>query len=66
MKSRRMRWAKNVERVEEIENSHKILLLKPQGKTPPAVYPENQMKPTDTFCGQNAELLIIKAGGTYS
>jgi hypothetical protein len=29
-------------------------------------YFEKQTKPTNTFCGQNAELLIIKAGGAYS
>jgi hypothetical protein len=27
-----------------------------------AVYSENHMKPTDTLCGKNVELLIIKAG----
>jgi hypothetical protein len=27
---------------------------------------ENHMKPINTLCGQNAELLIRKAGGTYS
>jgi hypothetical protein len=31
-----------------------------------AVYYENQMKHTNTPIGQNAELLIMKAGGTYS
>jgi hypothetical protein len=31
-----------------------------------AVYSENHMKPINTLCGQNAEILIIKAGGTYS
>jgi hypothetical protein len=31
-----------------------------------AVYSENHTKLTNTVCGQNAELLIIKAGGTYS
>jgi hypothetical protein len=29
-----------------------------------AVYSENHMKHINTLCGQNAELLIIKAGGT--
>jgi hypothetical protein len=24
------------------------------------------MKPPNTLCGKNAELLIVKAGGTYS
>jgi hypothetical protein len=28
------------------------------------VYSENHMKPINTLCGQNAELLIVKAGGT--
>jgi hypothetical protein len=28
------------------------------------VYSENHTKPVNTFCRQNAELLIIKAGGT--
>jgi hypothetical protein len=31
-----------------------------------ALYSENHTKPMNTFCGQNAELLIVKAGGTYS
>jgi CRISPR/Cas system-associated protein Csm6 len=30
-----------------------------------AVYSENHTKPLNTMCGQNAELLIVKAGGTY-
>jgi hypothetical protein len=29
------------------------------------VYSENHMEPTNTLCGQNAELLISKLGGTY-
>jgi hypothetical protein len=29
-----------------------------------AVYYENRTKPMNTFCGQNAELLTIKARGT--
>jgi hypothetical protein len=31
-----------------------------------AVFCDNHAKPSTTFCGQNAELRIIKAGGTYS
>jgi hypothetical protein len=31
-----------------------------------AVYSENHIKPTNRLCGQNAELLNVKAGGTYS
>jgi hypothetical protein len=31
-----------------------------------AVYSDSHTKPINTLCGQNAELLIIKAGGTYS
>jgi hypothetical protein len=31
-----------------------------------AVYSENHKKPTNTICEQNAELLIVKTGGTYS
>jgi hypothetical protein len=31
-----------------------------------AVYSENHKKPADTLCGQNAELLSVKAGGTYN
>jgi hypothetical protein len=30
------------------------------------VYYENHMKPTNTFSGENAELLNVRAGGTYS
>jgi hypothetical protein len=30
-----------------------------------AVYSENHVKPINTHCEQNAELLIIKAGGMY-
>jgi hypothetical protein len=30
------------------------------------VYFEIHMEHTDTFCGQNAEFLYVKAGGTYS
>jgi hypothetical protein len=30
-----------------------------------AVCYENHRKPINTFCGQNVELFIIKAGGTY-
>jgi hypothetical protein len=29
------------------------------------VYFENLMKPKNTLCGQNAELLVVKASGTY-
>jgi hypothetical protein len=31
-----------------------------------AVFTENHMKSINTLCGQNAELLVTKAGGTYS
>jgi hypothetical protein len=31
-----------------------------------AVHSENHTKHINTLCGQNAELLIIKSGGTYS
>jgi hypothetical protein len=31
-----------------------------------AVYSENHAKHINTLCGQNAELLIVKAGNTYS
>jgi hypothetical protein len=31
-----------------------------------AVYSDNYMKQINIFCGQNAELLIVKAGGTLS
>jgi hypothetical protein len=31
-----------------------------------SVYSENNVKLINTFCGQNAELLNIKAGGTYN
>jgi hypothetical protein len=31
-----------------------------------AGYCENHMIPMNTLCGQNAELLIFKAGGIYS
>jgi hypothetical protein len=31
-----------------------------------AVYSENHMKPINTLCGKNAELLTVKAGGAYS
>jgi hypothetical protein len=31
-----------------------------------AVYSENLTKPIDKLCGQNAELLNVKAGCTYS
>jgi hypothetical protein len=31
-----------------------------------AVHCENRTKHANTFCGQNAELLIVKARGTYS
>jgi hypothetical protein len=31
-----------------------------------AVYSDNHMKFITTFCGQNAELLVIKTGGVYS
>lgn len=30
-----------------------------------AVYSENQMKPINTLCWQNAEFIIVKAVGTY-
>jgi hypothetical protein len=29
-------------------------------------YSENHMKPINILCGQNAELQIVKAGGTHS
>jgi hypothetical protein len=31
-----------------------------------AVNSENNIKPTNALCGQNAKLLIVKAGGTYT
>jgi hypothetical protein len=31
-----------------------------------AVYSENHMKPINTLCGQNEELLVVKAGGAYN
>jgi hypothetical protein len=31
-----------------------------------AVHFQNNMKHTNTFCGQNVEILCAKAGGTYS
>jgi hypothetical protein len=31
-----------------------------------AVFSENYVKPTNMLCGQNTELLIVKARGTYS
>jgi hypothetical protein len=31
-----------------------------------AVYSENHTKSMNSLCGQNAELLIVKVGGTYS
>jgi hypothetical protein len=31
-----------------------------------AVYSENHTKPINTLCGQSAELLNVKAGGTYT
>jgi hypothetical protein len=31
-----------------------------------AVHSENHMKPVRSLCGQNKDLLIVKAGGTYS
>jgi uncharacterized membrane protein len=31
-----------------------------------AAYSENLVKPTNTLCGQNAELAIVSGGGTYS
>jgi hypothetical protein len=31
-----------------------------------AVYSENHVKPINTLCEQNSELLIVKAGGTYN
>jgi hypothetical protein len=30
------------------------------------VYSENHTKPINTLCGENAELLNVKAGGTQS
>jgi hypothetical protein len=30
------------------------------------VYPENHTKTINTFCGQNAELLVIKVSDTYN
>jgi hypothetical protein len=30
-----------------------------------AVYCENHMEHTKTLCGQNAEILNVKVGGTY-
>jgi hypothetical protein len=29
------------------------------------VYSENNMKPLNTICGQNAELMNVKTGATY-
>jgi hypothetical protein len=31
-----------------------------------AVYSENHTEPVTTFCGQNAKLLNVKAGGAYN
>jgi hypothetical protein len=30
------------------------------------IYSENHVKPINTFCRQNVEVLTVKAGGTYS
>jgi hypothetical protein len=30
-----------------------------------ADYSQNQIKPINTLCGQNTELLIVKLGGIY-
>jgi hypothetical protein len=30
------------------------------------VFSEDHTKPINTFCGQSAEVLIVKTGGTYS
>jgi hypothetical protein len=30
------------------------------------VYSEDHTKPINTFCGENAEMFIVKAGGTCS
>jgi hypothetical protein len=30
------------------------------------VYSENHTKPMTTLCGQNAELVFVEVGGTYS
>jgi hypothetical protein len=30
-----------------------------------AVYYDSRTKPVDTFCGQDAEFLNVKVGGTY-
>jgi hypothetical protein len=30
-----------------------------------SVYPENDMKPIGTVCGQGAELLVVKVGGIF-
>jgi hypothetical protein len=35
MKSRRMRWARNIARLEEKRNTYRILVGKPEGKIPP-------------------------------
>ena len=34
IKSRRMRWAGHVTRMEEVRGVHKVLVRKPEGKTP--------------------------------
>jgi hypothetical protein len=31
-----------------------------------AIYSENHRKPINTVCGQNVELLTVKADGTYN
>jgi hypothetical protein len=31
-----------------------------------AAYSDNRTKPTNTLCEQNAQLHIVKAGGTYN
>jgi hypothetical protein len=52
------------------QETHYVTATKPNrlmlfGETA-AVYCENHMEHINTLCGQNADLLNIKAGGTYS
>lgn len=39
------------------------MLLHNKVRSTDPIYPDNCVKPINTFCAQNAELLIIKVGG---
>ena len=70
IKSRRMRWAGHVARMEEVRDMYKVLVGKPEGKRPlrrPSRRWENKMDVQEVGCGGMdwIELAQVRTGGGH-